>query len=93
MLLNFILFVFSAGVVVVKTLNAVPAKAHVATIAAVSFQNGKRFSARAIRIAPRHPSAMETKLNVQSLHLKRTTLLNATRELRCVCSRLFYDEF
>ena len=67
-----------------KTLSAVPAKAHVATIAAGSFQNGKRFSARETKIVPRHPSAMGIKLYVQFLRLKRTTSLNAMKELRCV---------
>ena len=68
---NFVLYCTDAAVV--KTPNAVPAKVRAVIIVAVLSQNGKKLSARVTKIVPKHHSAMEIKLSVQSLLLRRIT--------------------
>ena len=86
-LCNFVFFCTDAAVG--RTPNAVPAKARAVIIVAVLSQNGKKLSARVTKIVPKHHSAMEIKLSVQYLLLRRITWQNAMKELRCACSKFF----
>ena len=64
---------FCTDAAVGRTPNVVPAKARAVIIVAVLSQNGKKLSARVTKIVPKHHSAMEIKLSVQSLLLRRIT--------------------